>query len=495
MVENQAIYISVFIGMTALMILVGIWSAKKVKSGDDFLMGGRNLPLPLLIGTTVATLVGTGSSMGAVGFAYNNGWAGALYGLGGSIGIFALLILFANVRKYNFTTFSEELSFYFGESKVFKAVTAILLYLAAVGWLGAHIMGGSLYLSWITGMDLFTAKIITALGFAVYTLIGGYLAVVYTDTIQGFILFTGFVMLAILSLVKVGGYETMSAKIPGEMVSFLGVEVMGIIPAISLVVVIAIGVLAAPSYRHRIYTSKNTLTLKKALLISGILFAAFSLLPSIIGMATKIMNPNLDPGYSFPYLATEVFPVWIGAIILTAGLSATMSSGSSDFIAGVTILITDVYQVVFGKAVPKEKMMIYSRAALVLTLSLAFMGTMGASNIISYITNFISTIMAGLFAAAVIGKFWPRATWQGGMACLLGGSITSFIVLSNANLMEIFGNPVLPALAVAFLAGIAVSLATPSSIVTKEEALRKLEEGRKFEYLTNSSGATAEPNK
>lgn len=495
MIENQGIYIFVFIFMTALMILVGIWASKKVKSGDDFLMGGRNLPLPLLIGTTVATLVGTGSSMGAVGFAYSNGWAGALYGIGGSIGIFGLLFLFANVRKYNFTTFSEELGFYFGESKLFRGLTAILLYLAAVGWLGAHIMGGSLYLSWITGMDLFTAKIVTALGFAVYTLIGGYLAVVYTDTIQGVILFTGFVLLAVLSLVKVGGYKTMSSEIPNELVSFLGVDVLGVIPAISLIVVIAIGVLAAPSYRHRIYTSKNTFTLKKALLISGILFAAFSVLPSIIGMATRIMNPELDPGYSFPYLATEVFPLWIGAIILTAGLSATMSSGSSDFIAGVTILVTDVYQVVAGKPAPKEKMMIYSRVALVLTLSLAFIGTMGASNIIDYITNFISTIMAGLFAASVLGKFWPRATWQGGLACLLGGSITSFIVLSNVTLTEIFGNPVLPALAVAFLSGIIASLVTPASIVTEEEALRKLEEVRKLEYLNNSGEATAEPNK
>ncbi|TWT07052.1 sodium:solute symporter family protein [Planococcus sp. CPCC 101016] len=481
MVENQGVYIGVFIAVTALMILVGVWASRKVKSGDDFLMGGRNLPLPLLIGTTVATLVGTGSSMGAVGFAYSNGWAGALYGLGGSIGIFALLLLFANVRKYNFTTFSEELSFYFGESKLFRGVTAILLYLAAVGWLGAHIMGGSLYLSWITGMDLFTAKIVTALGFAVYTMIGGYLAVVYTDTIQGFILFSGFIMLAVLSLFKVGGYETMSARIPNEMVSFLGVEVLGIIPAISLIVVIAIGVLAAPSYRHRIYTSKNTLTLKKALVISGILFACFSLFPSIIGMATQIMNPDLEPGYAFPYLATEVFPVWVGAIILTAGLSATMSSGSSDFIAGVTILVTDVYQVALGKAVPREKLKMYSRIALLVTLTLAFVGTMGATNIISYITNFISTIMAGLFAAAVIGKFWPRATWQGGLACLLGGSITSFIVLSSTSLMELFGNPVLPALTVAFLAGIIVSLVTPASIVTKEESLKRLEKKRERE--------------
>jgi SSS family solute:Na+ symporter len=339
-------------------------------------------------------------------------------------------------------------------------------------------MGGSLYLSWITGLDLFTAKIITALGFAVYTFIGGYLAVVYTDTIQGVILFLGFIMLTILSLVKIGGYNNLSQELPSEMVSFLGIEKMGVIPAISLIVVIAIGVLAAPSFRHRIYSSKNTFTLKKALLISGILFATFSLFPSIVGMSTQFMNPELEAGYAFPYLATEVFPLWIGAIILTAGLSATMSSGSSDFIAAVTILVNDVYQVFTGKTLKKEKIVTYSRVALIFTLGLALVFTLGATNIIGYITNFIATIMSGLFAASVLGKFWPRATWQGGMASLLSGSVISFVILSNANFQAFWGNPILPALGGAFLAGIIVSLVTPKNNVTKEEALRILEKDR-----------------
>lgn len=461
------------------MILIGIWTSRKIKSGDDFLMGGRGLTLPLLLGTTVATLVGTGSSMGAVGFAYNNGWAGALYGLGGSLGMIALLLLFADVRKYNFTTYSEELSFYFGANKLIKGLTSIILYLACIGWLGAHIMGGSLYLSWITGMDLFTAKLITAFGFAVYTFIGGYLAVVYTDTIQGVILFVGFIMLTVLSLVKIGGYQTISQQLPQEMLSLLGIDMLGLIPAISLIVVIAVGVLATPSYRHRVYSSKNTVTLKRALLFSGLLFAIFSLFPAIVGMSAKYMNPGLESGYAFPYLATEVFPIWIGAIILTAGLSATMSSGSSDYIAGVTILVTDVFKVITGKAPNKEKMVKYSRVSLLLTLALALVFTLGADNIISYITNFISTILSGLFAASVLGKFWSRSTWQGGIACLISGSAISFTVLNNASFLSFWGNPILPALGGAFIAGMIVSLITPKNNITKEEALRILEEDRK----------------
>ncbi len=484
MVENQAIYLGVFIAFIVFLILIGIGVSRKVKNGEDFLMGGRGLSLPLLVGTTVATLVGTGSSMGAVGFAYSNGWAGALYGIGGSIGMFLLLYLFADVRKYNFVTYSEEMSFYYGANKFVKGITAILLYVASIGWLGAHILGGSLYLTWITGLDPTISKILTACGFAIFTIIGGYLAVVYTDTIQGIILFIGFIMLTILSIVKIGGYSEMSNQLPSEMVSFLGVEKMGIIPALSLAIVIAVGVLATPSYRHRIYSSSNTSVIKKGFLISGILFAVFSFFPSIIGMSAHIMNPELESGYAFPYLATEVFPVWIGAIILTAGLSATMSSGSSDYIAGVAILLEDVYPVFTGKSPKKEDLVKFSRIALVLTLIIAFLFTLGSTGIISYISNFVSTVMSGLFVATILGKFWPRATWQGGIASIVGGSAVSFTILLNENLQAYWGNPIIPSLIGALILGVTVSLVTPKNNISKDEAIRILERDR---AVTNES--------
>lgn len=475
---NPIVYLAVFLVFIGLMLVIGILVSRHIKSGEDFLMGGRGLSSFLLIGTTVATLVGTGSSMGAVQYAFTNGWAGALYGIGGAIGIFVLLLLFGDVRRFSFMTYSEELSYYFGASKLIKGLTSVLLYIASIGWLGVHILGGSLYLSWITGIDPVTAKMLTAIGFAGFTIIGGYLSVVITDTIQGFILFFGFIFLTLLSLVKIGGYSVISENLPNEMVSFLGTQQIGWIPAISLIVVIAVGVLATPSYRQRIYSSKDVSTVKKGFIVSGFLFAIFSIFPSISGMAARILNPDLESGYAFPYLATEVFPLWIGAIILISGLSATMSSGSSDFIAAVTILLRDVYQVLTGKLPRKEHIVKYSRISLVITIVLALILTIGSSNIIDYISNFISTVMSGLFVASVLGKFWSRANWQGGLASMIGGSLTSTIILMNDSLLAYWGNPILPSLAGAFIFGILVSLITPKNNVTKQEALRKLSEER-----------------
>src|SRR5699024_8948581 len=150
---------------------------------------------------------GTGSSLGAVGFGYENGWAGALYGIGGALGVILLLVLFADVRKYGFMTYSEEVSFYYGADRKLKGLVAVVLLLARIGWLGAHVMGGALYLTYLTGIEPAWSKVIVALGFGIYTVIGGYLAVVITDAIQGTLLFLGFITLAVLALIEVGGTD------------------------------------------------------------------------------------------------------------------------------------------------------------------------------------------------------------------------------------------------------------------------------------------------
>jgi len=478
MTGNQFVYLIVFLAFIALLLAISVIISKRNKSGEDFLMGGRGLSSFLITGTTLATLVGTGSSMGAVQYAYENGWAGALYGIGGAVGIFALLFLFADVRKLNFMTFSEELSYYFGASKIIKGTTSILLYFASIGWLGAHILGGSLYLSYITGLSPTVSKLLVALGFALLTIIGGYLSVVVTDTIQAFILFFGFIILTILSIVKIGGLSELHAHMPSDTTSFLGIEHVGLIPAISLAVSIAIGVLATPSYRQRIYSGASVASVKKSFLITGILFAIFSFFPAIAGMSAHVLNADIEAGFSFPYLATEVFPIWIGAIILISGLSATISSGSSDYIVAITILLRDVYQVFTGKLPQKENMIRYSRISLVITIVIAFGLVLFTDNIIEFIESFISTVLAGLFIASLLGKYWSRANWQGGLASMISGSIVSVIILNNEPLSEYFGNPIIPAMVSALVFGILVTLITPKGTRTREESLRILDEER-----------------
>lgn len=485
---NSTLFLTGFGIYVLFLIWLGWFVSRNQKSGEDFLLGGRGLPLFLVLGTTVATMVGTGSSMGAVGFGYANGWAGALYGIGGAIGILLLALWFAPVRKLNFMTMSEELAYYVGANRMVKNVVGILIFTASIGWLGAHILGGGMYLAWIADIELSTAKIIIAAAFTVYVVIGGYTAVVWTDTIQAIILFVGFILMAVLSVQHIGGLDNLYSAMDPEAVSFLAIDKLGLIPALSLAVVVGVGVLATPSFRQRIYSGKDVSTIRRSFVGSGVLYLFFSIIPAIIGMAAHAIDPSLDnPNFAFPYIAATVLPVGIGLIVLIAGLSATMSSASSDAIAGVSILLRDVYVMFTGRVPSRDSMMNYSRLALVVVVGCALLFALTSNDIISYITKMISTVMSGMFVAGMLGRFWKRYNWQGALATLAGASIASIVVIMSADLTAFWGNPVIPSCVFALVSGVIVSLATPANTITPEMARSLLDDERALMEMASSN--------
>ncbi|WP_102795492.1 sodium:solute symporter family protein [Bowmanella denitrificans] len=461
------------------MIALSWFVSRKSQGGEDFLLGGRSLPLLLTLGTTVATMVGTGSSMGAVGFAYQNGWAGTLYGIGGAIGILLLAWWFAPVRKLRFMTMSEELSYYVGANPLIKNLIALVIFIASIGWLGAHIIGGGMYLSWLTGMDIQWAKVLIALSFAIYVVIGGYTAVVWTDSIQALILFSGFILMAVFALHQVGGWDAMLAAQPAGNLSWFAIDNIGLLPAISLSLAILVGILATPSFRQRIYSGSDVRSIRRSFTYSGVLYLMFSCIPAIIGMAAYAAVKDLDnPSFAFPHIALHFMPLGLGVLIIIAGISATLSSASSDAIAAVSVVLRDLYVLVTGKMPQAHKVVLLSRFALVLTISLALGFALTSNDIIAYITKMIAILMSGMCVCGLLGRFWPRYNWQGALATLVTGTATALYISLTPTLNSLFGNPVLPSLFGALTAGVLVSLLTPACQISREQALAILDAER-----------------
>ncbi len=133
------------------MLGIGRWVTRRTSSGEDFPLAERELGTPLVMGSTLAALVGTGSSLGAVGFAHQNGWAGMPYGIGGAAGVFLLLWLFSDVRKHGFMTFAEKMSHYYGAGRAVKGVTE------KVAGAIASMPGGSVATLGVDNVESFTA--------------------------------------------------------------------------------------------------------------------------------------------------------------------------------------------------------------------------------------------------------------------------------------------------------------------------------------------------
>ncbi len=478
------LFIGGFVAYIVLMILVGVISSRGKSKGKNFLTGGSNLGFFLIFCTIGATMIGTGSSMGAIGNGYNFGWAGAIYGVGASAGILAML-LFTNVRSKNFLTMSEEAQYYFGGKRIIRQVVGFMMFIIEIIWLGNHLNGGSKYLAYITGMPDVTCKLLTVLAFGVYVFIGGYLAVVVTDAVQFCVIVAGFGFIAIRAIPLAGGYAAVTeaftaAGKPGAM-GFYGLGAYGILPAIALIISTFMGVIGTPTHRTRIYTAKDTKTASKAFLSNGIMLFFWSFVTAIIGMtAFTIATHNgvvlESADYAFSYMATEVLGPVIGLLFMIAGLSATMSSGDSDAISGVTILLTDVYPSLTGKTIKEEDYPKYSRIALVLTLGAAFLITLFVNDVIGYIQTVVGALLPGMAVCMLLGRFWKRANWQGALATIISGTGFGVCILLipafKAWVATTMGGPAIPASIISLVCGIIVSLATPADTTSEEDRLK-----------------------
>lgn len=477
------LFIGGFLAYIALMIFVGWFSSRGKSSGQNFLTGGANLGFFLIFCTVGATMIGTGSSMGAISNGYNSGWAGAIYGLGASTGILSML-LFVKIRKKNFLTMSEEAQYYYGGKKIVRQVMGFMMFIIEIVWLGNHMNGGSKYLAYITGLDDVLCKVITVLAFAVYVFIGGYMAVVVTDAVQFCVIVAGFALIAIKAIPAAGGYANIAATFeaagkPGAM-GFYGLAQYGIMPAIALVLSTYMGVIGTPTHRTRIYTSADEKTAKKAFLTSGTMLFFWSFVTAIIGMSAfaiaTMKNETLaSSDYAFSFMATHVLGPVFGLLLMIAGLSATMSSGDSDAISGVTILLTDVYPSVTGKTIKEEDYPKYSRIALVVTLGAAFLITLFVNDVITYIQSVVGSLLPGVAVCMFMGRLWKRATWQGGLAAIGSGTVFGVIYLLSSGLQtwvtSNLGGAAVPATIISLVFGVVVSLITPEDNTPEEKRL------------------------
>ena len=188
--------------------------------------------------------------------------------------------------------------------------------------------------------------------------------------------------------------------------------------------------------------------------MSAVLAISFAILPSIIGMAAYHHNAGLEnPDLAFPFMATEMLPVSLGVLTLLAGLSATMSSASSDALAGVAIAVRDLHEMVFKRLPSAEKVVLLSRCGLALTTGLALAMAFSAHNILGYIRDMISLFITGMCVCAVLGRLWPRYNAGGALASLVGAFLTALTFRMLPDWTEYWGGSIIPALTVSAIAG------------------------------------------
>jgi solute:Na+ symporter, SSS family len=466
--SRDTVFLVALLTYVAIITGLGSYWMRRAKSATDFLMAGRNLGIFVLIGTTLATTIGTGSTMGTVGLAYTGGWSGALWAFGLGTGMIIVGLLFAPMRRYGLMTLGEEITCYYGKHPVLMHTANFGIFISMVCWIGVHIMGGGLYLMAMIDVPFMTGAIIATVGFAGVTILGGYLAVVYTDAIQSIILTVGFLGLTFYTLQYVGGFSGITAAVPPEYLSFLGVDSIGWKKVISIPIALCLSMIPEPSFRHRIYSARSAQAGRRSFLITGVLAILFSFAMVTLGMAAYALNPSLAmQDQALPWLALEVLPVWFAAVIIICGFAASLSSADSDAATGAVFFVRHIWHACTGRFPEKSVMM--SRWVIAGMFLVALLVVLQFQNIVDYVVTFISVVLSGLAVVVLLGRFWPRATAQGAVAAIVCGAVVSLCIIVIPGQKEFWGEAIIPATIAAVLGEVIVSLCTPPEKLSFEE--------------------------
>src|SRR5918912_783650 len=203
---------------------IGVWAGTRIKNTSDFAVAGRSLPLIMVVTTTFATWFGAETVMGIPAKFVQGGLNAIIedpFGAGTCL-ILVGLFFAARLYKQNLLTIGDFYRQRFGKGvEVFCSAAIILSYL---GWVAAQITALGLVFSVLTNgaMSEMAGMIVGTLAVLVYVVIGGFLAVAWTDFIQMIVLVIGLSIIAVFSADLAGGADQVFAMAQkGDLFRFL----------------------------------------------------------------------------------------------------------------------------------------------------------------------------------------------------------------------------------------------------------------------------------
>lgn len=459
-----------------LMLAFSSFWMKRIARSSDYLVGGRNFPFWVLVGSITAANIGTGVIVGASGLAYLHGWAGSAYPIGLGLGTALVGILFAVMRRHKFMTLSEEVASYYGGNRIVVEFSNITLFFAQLCWLTVQIMGGAALLSAVTPLSPHLCVLAAALITAGIAIPGGLKSVVYTDFLQTAILLSGFAVLTYSALHHSGGWVGLRQSMPPAYFSFLGVASYGTWKVAGLIVALMVSAIADPGRRLSMYSARSENGARWAMMLAGMIVVAFSAVIGITGMYAFHLNQHLaNPDKSLIWLIMNVLPSWLAALVVVSVTSGIISCANWNAIAAGTFFVRHIYPLATGRYAKRPLMAV--RIALVCSFAISALVALHAGTIVGFVVKFLPITLSGLAIIILVGRFWRRGTWQGALAALVGTPIASLAVMFAPARLGFLNNAVVPTLA-GIVAHIVVSLFTPPTSPSFEQVAEMMSRER-----------------
>jgi SSS family solute:Na+ symporter len=414
---------------------ISYWSMKKKKdSAQEYFLADRNIGW-FVIGTSILAsnvgsehvvgLAGTGASSGLVMGHYElHSWIALLLG-------WVFVPFYLRSKVFTMPEFLERR--YDGRSRWFLSVVSLISYVLTK--VSVTIYAGTVVITTFLGLDFWTSAMVLVILTGIYTVLGGMRAVVYTEAMQAIVLILGSLILTIVGLDHLGGWDAMISSIPKENLNMFPPLSDPNYPWIGILFaspIVGLWYWCTDQYIvQRVLAAKNETQARRGTIFAGYL----KLLPFFIFMIPGLIAAALaasgklslaSPDQAFPTLVKNLLPAGLRGLIIGGLLAALMSSLAAVFNSCSTLFTMDVYRRIKPDTPEKDLVKVGRIAtAIVVILGILWIPLMKyiSGTLYQYLQSVQSYIAPPIAAVFLLGIFYKRINAKGALAVLVGGFV------------------------------------------------------------------------
>lgn len=426
----------------AIVFGIGMYFARRERSSEEYFLAGRDIGWFFIGASLFVSNISTEHFIGLSGSGASSGLAVGHFEWWACLILLVLGWVFVPFYlRSNVFTMPEFLERRFSRNcAVYLAAISIIAYIFTK--ISVQLYAASVVLERVAGWSLWKTAVVLVIATGVYTVAGGLAAVIYTDTVQTMILITGAVVLTIIGLHEVGGFQALMAKAPQgyfhmmKPVSdsdfpwtgiFFGAPILGIWYWCTDQVIV-----------QRVLSARDEGHAK-----AGTIFAGFlKILPVFIlvvpGIIAKVLFPQQveKPDFAYPTLILNLLPTGLVGLVMAALLAAVMGAMSSVFNSASTLVTLDFYKKIRPQASEKQ-LVNFGRIATGIMVLLGLLWVPFIHYISSQLYIYLQSVQAyispPIAACFVLGILWPRLNGSGAITSLL----TGFVLGATRFLLEL----------------------------------------------------------
>jgi SSS family transporter len=425
-----------------LSLAIGLYASTRVHNSRDFVVAGRNLPLPVVTATVFATWFGAETVLGIPATFVTEGLSGVVADPFGASMCLIIAGLFFAGRLYRMDLLTIGDYYRARYNRKVELIMTVCIMISYLGWVAAQVTALGLVFNMVSGgaIEQSTGMVIGTAIVLAYTVFGGMWSIALLDFVQMTVIMAALLLIGVLVSGEAGGVNQVvsHAQTAGKLQLFPQGGYEAWIPFIGAALTMMLGSIPQQDVFQRMTSAKNEQTAVRGAVLGGVLYFAFAFVPMFLVYAATLIDPVVfgeliekDTQMVLPSLILLHTPLVAQVFFFGALLSAIMSTASATLLAPSVMFTENILKhFVFPHMSDKQMLRTIRIIMLAFGCIVLWFALDSNESIFKMVENAYKITLVGAFVPLAFGLYWKRANNRGAMLSIVLG-LSSWLLMER----------------------------------------------------------------